>query len=594
MSLGINLPFDNAPNYLFDSDDIEVSEGKAQLKLKNNPGQDFNQPFDSGIGFIYDSNKSEFSEGNVQQKDQRPSGYQIFDSYSDADNANWGTGTLTRILSGGAAIVGGELDLTGGTPKKCTYNSDNFLIGGELIIDMKIKPGFSGAAPETCYLLEQATGAYIRIYLSTGGFTVRILETGGGSYAINRYVAKADWVEGQQYRFILFVKSGDSRCYIDGIEQWTDSGIFSKDVNSTSIYIGNSSGSAYNSYFKFDDIYIGTDVGTYATDTVYLNTIYAADQITLPEMEYAGAGALVSADSFVTIDANSPLYCIQIGRSGEWLYHNGAAWVAGDGITQGNTEADFLANITTLPVLGEIYIQFRILTFDGNNQMNVSDLTIGLTAQIYDTNNPSIEPNTAISADQIITFVETVNKSGSDDIRYVIKVNGVRKYWNGSAVADSSGYAQSNTAEEIQANGSEFTGVLIPVIYLHSNDGTTTPNIDNLAYTYDYNPPAIDVTVVNVYGYIYKSDGQPDTEAKVKITVPELTEGATTNINVPYQFVEIEADEDGGWETDLILSSLLGDVEYIFEFIPSDGKKQTQSKIVRDIHGTGQVKYGEL
>jgi len=606
MSLGINLPFDNEDNYTFDSDDIEISGGNAALKLKDNPGQDFNQPFDSDTGFTYDSDKSEFTGGKVQQKDQRPTDATCYATYTTDINLNAGGGVLTGTASGGAMASGGYLDLKTGGVKYVDYaglnNADNLIQTG--CIRFILKPNYSGspAAIRNFIVISEASedaSNLVNIYHKSSDGNIKVVMNNQTTGTImTEDLGVWNPTAGTDYEFELnfaidTVGGGTTaiRLFIDGTQFGaTKTGVIGTRSSAIGlIRVGTNVGTGDTSNHSIKDLILFSEVQhttNYTKGYTLPEADYLGDVVTLPDFIYSGGGLLQAFTNIVSTETNSPRWIINdLYYSGGWTASSGT-WATASPI------ADILANMATLPTANTVTIE--LVTNNGSVQMDAADLTLTYAGQIYATDNPTIEPNTAISADQLITFVETVNKSGSDDIKYTIKVDGVQKYWNGSVVVNSSGYSQTNTAAEIQANGSEFTGTLIPVIHLHSEDGTTTPSIGNLAYTYDYNPPEIDVTVVNVYGYIYKSDGIPDTGAKVKITVPTLTEGAATNINVPYQFIEIETDEDGGWETDLILSSLLGDVEYELTVIPTDGKKQKQSKPVRDIHGTGQVEWGEL
>ncbi len=103
----------------------------------------------------------------------------------------------------------------------------------------------------------------------------------------------------------------------------------------------------------------------------------------------------------------------------------------------------------------------------------------------YLTNDPKIEDSMGVSTASLVGFQTTCYETGSDGIRFHIKVDDVAKYWNGSAWANSNGtYAQSNSDEDINTNAATLlstTSVLKVVAVLHSHDGSTSPYIGSVS-----------------------------------------------------------------------------------------------------------------
>ncbi|MDD4987189.1 MAG: DUF2341 domain-containing protein, partial [Dehalococcoidales bacterium] len=107
----------------------------------------------------------------------------------------------------------------------------------------------------------------------------------------------------------------------------------------------------------------------------------------------------------------------------------------------------------------------------------------------YYTTNPTIQPILGVFYnDNLSEFQETATKTSSE-IKYQCSNNGYEWYWwNGSAwAAVTGGYSEANTATEVNAHLAEFmseiasSGEFIYRAYLHSNSGTTTPYLDNIA-----------------------------------------------------------------------------------------------------------------
>ena len=139
-----------------------------------------------------------------------------------------------------------------------------------------------------------------------------------------------------------------------------------------------------------------------------------------------------------------------------------------------------------------------------------SDLSIDASDTAYSLTNPTLLTNTAIVGN-IASFSVDDSVSGSDALTYVLNVDGTDKYWDGSAWSTSSGYAQSNTEADI--NG--YAPLLNPgnasikvKVYLHSDDGTTTPTIDLITITYDASDSAAtEPTLCFLEGYLYDHNG---------------------------------------------------------------------------------------
>jgi len=110
------------------------------------------------------------------------------------------------------------------------------------------------------------------------------------------------------------------------------------------------------------------------------------------------------------------------------------------------------------------------------------------------TTNPTIGDGTGIRMDSLTKIEETVIITGLDEIRYALEIDDVLKWHNGTewGTADAS-FAQTNTLAGINANAStlpiaEGGSTVRAVAFLHSFDGTTTPELEALRFTYD---PAI-------------------------------------------------------------------------------------------------------
>lgn len=582
------FPFDTPSNYTYDSNKIAITGGKAQLKLIDYPGNDFQEDFADDIGFVYDSDKAEFSGGQVEQKDQRNYSNASFEaSYSSVINGTRGLGALIGTPINGATITGSKLDLTGG--RSVNYDADlNADSQQTLCIKFKATPNFTGAPPTDYPLITicKANGDsdnIIMIRLQSNGQLQIFIQDLTGAVIINTLQGVWNNVSGISYEFGLNVDitTGATRLFVENkgsgnCEQFgstlTDTG--TRDANIAFLNVGGN----YNN-IQFWDGYIEDlvifpsvqNVTDYAAGEYSVpDYLYAASKVVVPEMQYAGAGTLIAVTNFVTSFVGSPRLTLEIGRSGDELYWDGAAWsVSNETYSQATDPATFAANAASLPVNGEMYGEFYIYFTGSNSQSSFSDLIITLTAQIYPVDNPTVEIISRWYLDDLEAFTETATKTGSDEIKYILKKGDTWYWFNSGVLEESDGtYSQSNTASEIETYKALFTSIKIYfaiLLFMHSENGQTTPDIDTLTAQYSYAgdiPDTIDTCLV--WGTQLDAEGNPSTDTiYVQLIDSAVQYKDTTVINK--EIIEITPDSTGYWEVELIENAnMVGNQGYKF------------------------------
>jgi len=145
----------------------------------------------------------------------------------------------------------------------------------------------------------------------------------------------------------------------------------------------------------------------------------------------------------------------------------------------------------------------------------------GITSTKYTTTNPTIVPTSGFAFSSAVnSFTEISTKPGSDELRYhVSSDNGTTwKYWNGSAwaVTDDS-YSQANDESVINTNIATLaaSGTFLFRALLHSDDGATTPEID-------------DITVEESQAYSTDDNLYGDTKDASQISPASVIEWLTT------------------------------------------------------------------
>lgn len=698
--------FSSGTPFTYDSTKILFSAGVAKLNFVS-ASTTLNQPFTSSTGFTFDSTKSEFVAGKLQQKDTRPTNATFAATYTSTIDASWGNGTLTGTGTGSPVITGNKLDLTGGTVKYVDYagtgNANALIQTGT--IRFKITPNYTGAPSvvKVFFDLAQAAGnanndVYIQHNPGAGSLSVGV-SSSTATTIVSAVFGNWTPTSGVSYEFELDfdVTVGATRLFIDGVQFGTTKTNTGTRSSSTGlIRVGNyNTGTAgYPADFYIDDFVLFSTVqhtANYTPGAVINDTIYVTTDAICPEMQKVGDGTFLGSTAFSTTESNTPKYTVQIAQSGNYLYWNGSAWVTSNNTyAQANDVSTFNTNVAALSTSGAIYVQFRIFFTASNNQAYIDDLTLTLNQQVYSTTNPTVDlttaiiasvsgqaitaytsfnatitaagsdavafnlstdngstwkywdgaawsassgysqsnsgavvntnigaltptvaglkyrvflhsnngqtspnidnliigyndyiyattnptikPTAAIPMQGIFSYINSISATGSDTIKYTIEVQGIEKYWNGSLWVTSSGYTQSNTAAEINSNVSSLNLVsgynIKPVIYFHSNDGTTTPTITSLTIEYDF--WAGSVTAPNeciVWGYIYNADGDPIQNVKVNAVL--------TNVSIYASSIQVAQDPNktttnsfGYWELSLIetVNMTPTTTKYTFDF----------------------------
>ena len=579
MSLQQTINYDDINDFTTDTDKVEIDVDKAQLKLLSNPGQVFTEDFADDTGFTYDSDKAEFTGGLVRQKDQRPDDATFGANYNTNINGNWGEGILTGTATGGASVSGAKLDCTGESIKYVDYdanlNADSQQVGA---IRFKVTPNYSGAptSPKQFFAISKTHGFNdnaIKIFQLSTLIYIQIADSTGSTI-----VSSAEsWtpVSGVTYEIELNwdITTGATRLFIDGIQKGsthTGTGIRSSDIGL--FRIGADQSASLKSDFYIDDLVVFSTVqhtSNYTPGSTVPELPYLETSITAPEMENTNPGTLISFDSFTATDSNDPRYTIQVGRSGNYLYWDGADWSVSDGsYSQASDATTFNANVGDLDILGETYCQFKIHFEGSNDQQSVSEINASLTNQQYCITDPSIMNTSGVFADAITAFAATVTETGSDTVTFLIRKGTINYWFDGSEWSVSDGtVAESNTAAEIEANKASLDlsgGFNIYIVaLLHSDDGTTTPSISQVVFSYGFQG-SIPTTPSKCYVYAYLKDIVGDGKTGTLIITNTKSWKYDDSIIMTPDRQSIAFDTDGYCELQVI-ETATDSKKYLFE-----------------------------
>jgi hypothetical protein len=568
MGIEINFPFDTPSSYTYDSSKVQITGGKASLKLIDNPGQHFTEVFDSPTGFTYDPTKSEFIAGKLQQKDQRPVNATFYAAYTSNINGTWGNGVLTGTATGGASVSGGKLDLRGAT-KYVSYNAVNnansYQVG---CIRFKYTPNYSGlpAASRTLFSITKESGSLlnlISIYHASSGNLYLIMNNYLGVVIIDEGSPLGAWspTAGVEYEFELNwdLTTGATRLFINGIQfgstktqTGTRSGTIGLFLIGSKYILGQLLADGY-----FDDILVFSTVQhtsnyTPSWTTIY-ETLYVDTYADFPAWTYEGAGEIQAILSAVAISQGNERWVL------EGYYWTGTEWsISNKTFAQASTSTDIADHALELIMLiGFNPNPINTIVFpSGNTKGWIDNFDVEYIGQIYPTDNPTIEINSRWYLDELELIQETSTKTGSDQIKAILKKDTLWYYWNGSAWTTSDGtYSQSNTIAEIETNKTSFVdsrtyfGVKL---FLYSETGLTTPELDTLLIQYSYAGEIPDtINKCLVWGLEINSRGNP-IESEIQITLIDKVIKYKTITTIEKDIAIVTADATGYWEIELI------------------------------------------
>jgi hypothetical protein len=582
MSIELNFPFTNPANYTYDDTKIDITGGKAKLKLQE-VAIDFTEDFADDTDFTYDSDKAEFSGGQVQQTQQIPTDSVLYARWETDEDADYAYDDTAGTLNGTASIAGGKLSCTGEAVAYLDFPNTDQGNGDIFTVKFKWTPEYSGAPATEKHIywnggIANYNGAVMLIH--SGANLYFYIYNSVGSVILSKSIAFSP-VADTPYEVAItcdFTGANDSNVFIDGVLK--DGGNISDTRGSTTIHrLGNDRTGAKLADQEYDDFII-YDVIMYTTNYTpgySLTALYVETAVILPEMEHSGDGTIKLFNTFSTTESGAPRYTLQIGRSGDYLYWNGSAWATSDGTyTQANDAATFNTNCGSLDVDGEDYGQFKVIFPDSNTQSSVSELAANMNVESYLATNPTVEMITGFRTDVLEGFTETTTKTGSDEIKYIIKKGTAWYYWTGSAWAESDGtYSQANTATEIETNKASLVSASTQCyvkLFLHSADGTTSPEIDNLEIDYSYAGETPDtLSTCLVWGFCTDPEGNIVTDSFTVRLNKSIVQYKNYTSLIKGDDITVTPDSVGYWEVDLVENENMTapdgeDVQYIFKF----------------------------
>lgn len=535
MSLTQILNFDIEDNFSFDATKVKLENSQAQHLPYVYSDPNFSQAFTSDTGFTYDDAKAEFDSGVLKQINQRPANCILGANYSSDGNLNFADYANLAPSPNTGTVEDGWYKFAAGAGR--VGYDPNHLIGLGIKGSFKqtIKFKYAGAPGSTQeFMLFAGPGAsnlenYTAFRHLSGGQLVLAFYDKNGFAQIENQLSSFLPIMDQEVEFLVCwdLTPGSEKTYafINGVKQNDLCSTGEPCVRDTDLdrfrIRGNNSGVSW--WLKdiqfFDDV---QETANYTPGYSVPNADYVENAVDLPQFSYDDESSIQGFDGMTSTETGSVKYVVN-GK-----YWDGDSWEDSDNsYAQASSKADIAANIGTLSVSDTLDVT-AVFT-DLNTISNVDQVDFPWTGVPYRLDNPTIENDSGIDADEITLIEEDSTIAGSDLVKYNIKIAGIYCYHNGAAwtVTDGQTYGESNTIAEINAALSSLDLSDGPEVHLlmfmHSDDGSTTPKISAVAIGYNFaNPDAESINECMVYTSLQDILGVTDvTDATLIVENPE-------------------------------------------------------------------------
>jgi hypothetical protein len=225
-------------------------------------------------------------------------------------------------------------------------------------------------------------------------------------------------------------------------------------------------------------------------------------------------------------------------------------------------------------------------TFDDTLIQSVSDAAeLKPNGLVYPITNPTILTIEGEPADSLTVFSSVTSIVGLDEIRYILQKDNVDYYFDGANWVISNGtFTESNTELEVSTNIASFTITALDFklkVFLHSDNGTTTPTWTSTTITYNFVPTPPDLNEVIIWGWL-----RDILDEKVEtVTVQPRNDLFGTLTYIQNDIVNVTVNTNGSFEVALKYEDVVP-TELIWTF----GTKTIVTSFIAD----PTVKFSEL
>lgn len=509
--LDADFDYETAGDYdLSDSNKLEISSGKAQLKAIS--GSETDYPFTTAGNYTYDSAKIEVTGGVAKLKGaeavyaqwhmNESSGTNVPDS---SPNGYDGTTVNMEDADWVAAKLNNGLRLDGANEYVNCGNIANFERTQAFSIEAWIKTTATGQDICTRY----SGGKGFISYVAAAGTIFFTVRNAAGTNEASRY--SQGTVTDGLWHHVVITYDGSSlntgiKIYLDGSDNTnTGSGantLSASILTTTNLIIGGRTNSG-NFNGDIDEVVIYTKVLSAAEVTARYNSgsgtesegIVTTNPTIVPNTGFAFTTALSAFTETATKPSGSEIkYHVSPDDGSTWYYWTGAAWaVTDDTYTQANTAADVNTNIGSLAASGTFKFRALLHSDDGTETPELDNIHVTEPVTYSTTDDLYVDTKAASQIDgtdviEWSTLTDVSDEPANTEIRVLFSVDGRSTWlgWTGSAwdtVVGATTRANATTLANAVANFSDLplgSNTLDVRIFLYTTDSSVRPYVANL------------------------------------------------------------------------------------------------------------------
>ncbi len=346
-----------------------------------------------------------FDSGTASLRDLALDGM-FFADFSSSIDATWSGGTGTGTATGGAAVSGGQLDLTGATNQYVSYtavdNADSQQVG---TVQVGYEPGYTGspAADRPMFTISKAAGDSDNLifmdHRSTGQLRVQINDSTGASIFATDFGAYAPTAGVEDEIELNYdITTGNTEVFVNGTQLGgADVSTGTRDSSIALLRIGNDVTAAGSPDAKFDNFVVFAVVRhtanyTAGADAEEIPATKPGYSTNNPKLVLPGtfqADDLLSFTSDVTVTAPDEIRHILLD-DGVRKYFNGSIWLNSDGsYAQSNTGADINTNIGLLDVGSALTLETFLHSDTGATTPSIISASIGFELEFGEPARPA-------------------------------------------------------------------------------------------------------------------------------------------------------------------------------------------------------------
>lgn len=350
--------------------------------------------FTESSNYTFSTSLVEVSSG-LRLKDLRPENATFFASYNIDENYNWGDGSSSGVLNGGAVVSSGLLDCSGSTSPRywscsATGNANSAQTG---CFNVRFYTNYAGAPTENNFIFSNNKGdgslnnVIQAAHLAAGNILLSIYDNTGAAITnvtLSTWSPTTSVLNELEVNYDL--ETGASRLFLGGELQGavqTSTGTRTS-TEISNLYLGSGSVATELNDNIYDQIAVYSEVqhtSSYVIGSTISPTVYTTSAPSVLFNTTFYTDELIGFVETATKTTNDEMkYTISLDST--YYYHDGSSWALSTNTsTEANTATDINTNATSLfDVNGNlragVQINSFVLSENGDTTPDVSQVVI--------------------------------------------------------------------------------------------------------------------------------------------------------------------------------------------------------------------------